>query len=156
MIDPESGRIDPRLAVVDPILWASRKRAAEMGKLMLEPTDVLVNLLEDPSFSGIVLSVGVDIDRLRIAIDKIESQVSRAKIEKIREVSGFDRTLFTSYVLVQSVQIAERIAETEGEDFVLPQHLLAGMIRQENNTALRSLRDAGATPDQLKVLARMK
>lgn len=154
MIDPERGGMNPRLAILQPVFLSARKRAAEMGKLMVEPTDVLMELLGDTAILEELETAGVYIEALKLAIDKIDAQVSRFQVENFRQAFDLDRTLFTSPALVRSVGIAESIADDEAEDFVLPGHLIAGMIRVGNNTALQALTQSGASPEQLQALSR--
>lgn len=155
--DPNGELSNERSSLIRGILLDAFKRSQEMEKMMTDPMDVLTFLLDDLLVKEELVGIGIDINKVRVEMDKVESQTPQgADAKAMMEFFGLDEGPYLSFVLMQSKEVAGRLADEEGAFWVTGQHLLAGMLRQGNNSGFVVFREVGITQEQYATLARVR
>lgn len=152
-----SERTSDRLSPVRDTLLAAINRSQEMGKIMVDPMDVLIYVIEDPAVKDELTGIGIDVDQITVQIERIDEQVPQGEAARAFErFTEIDQGLYLSYVLRLSIAKAKEVADEENAFGVTAQHLLAGMIRQGFNSGVEVFREIGITQEQYATLARIK
>jgi len=148
-------RQNTRLTLVQGILREAMTRANSLGKIMVDPIDVLTFLTHDPKVVQELVGAGINLEKLGGEIKKVDEKTPQGEAAAaFMEAFGIRPGNYRSFVLDQSIAEATRIADSEGCFDVTSLHLLAGMLRHGGNTAAIVFRKVGITEDQLAILSR--
>ncbi|MEO6457381.1 MAG: ATP-dependent chaperone ClpB [Chloroflexia bacterium] len=131
---------------------AARQVAEEMDHNQVEPTHLLLALVEQPE--GVVPQI---LARLGVN-SRTMAQTIRTELEKTSKVYGGGGQVYLSGALNETSKRAENAASSMRDEYVSTEHLLLAMADDgEKSVAGRVLRDAGVTRDSvLSVLSQIR
>jgi uncharacterized protein (TIGR02246 family) len=124
------------------VIFFARYEASQYGSHTIETVHLLLGLLrEDHALTRRFLSEKGDVQSLR---DEIESQITRG--ERISTSVEVPLSAECNRILNMAVEEAEQL----GNKHVGTEHLLLGILREEDSWAARLLRDRGLTLEGLR------
>ncbi len=136
-------RFDKLTLKAQEALEAARDLAAAGGQAAIEPLHLLQALLHDRE--GVVVPV---LQKLGVNLPALEAQVERELTRRPRvEGASLERGL--SRELSQALEQAFQQADKFKDDYVSTEHLLLGLLAQEQEPAAALLRAQGVTPDRI-------
>jgi len=156
--DVSQKRRDIRLTLVQDVLREAFNRATSLGKLMVDPMDVLIFLTNDPEVVAQLISVGVNLEELDGEVKKWDDGTPQgpSSAEMVRSFGdAIDLGNRRSMMLDWSIAKALEIADTEGCFDVTPLHLLAGIVSGPS-TGATVFRNLDLTGEQLAILSRTR
>src|ERR1035437_6368437 len=120
----------------------AQERAAELGNPEIQPTHLLLALIEDREgvIPAVLGKIGVPTERLETELHQIE--------EKLPRVSGAAAQPSISQALNKVVDQAFREAATFKDEYVSTEHLLLGATHDAILTALTAVRGSQRVTDQ--------
>jgi len=121
----------------------AQEHAAELGNPEVQPTHLLLALVEDREgvIPAVLGKIGVPIERLEHDLHQIE--------EKLPRVSGSAAQPSPSQSLTKVIEQAFREAANFKDEYVSTEHLLLGAAHQKGDAARDALLAAGATHEAI-------
>ena len=121
----------------------AQERAAELGNPEIQPTHLLLTLIEDREgvIPAVLGKIGVPTERLETELHQIE--------EKLPRVSGAAAQPSISQALNKVVDQAFREAANFKDEYVSTEHLLLGASHLKGDAAREALVSLGATHDAI-------
>lgn len=109
---------------------------------------LLLGIVEEPQGLGgrVLESLGVTPERVR---EEVPRTVGPAQTDAAEPVPRVRQVPFTQQAKI-TLELALREALSLGHDYIGSEHLLLGLIREDNHTALRVLGGCGLEPDLVR------
>jgi ATP-dependent Clp protease ATP-binding subunit ClpB len=121
----------------------AQSRASELGNPEVQPTHLLLALIEDRE--GVIPSV---LDKIGAPTERLEHDLHQIE-EKLPRVAGAASQPGLSQALNKALDQAFREAENFKDEYVSTEHLLLGVAHVKGDAAREALGAAGATHDAI-------
>jgi ATP-dependent Clp protease ATP-binding subunit ClpC len=125
------------------VVVRSRQEAAELGHAFIGTEHLLLGVLGGPrdAAARVLVTLGVERAKVREAIVQAVGRGDAARSD--------ERLQFTARAK-KVLELSLREAAALGHDYIGPEHILLGLVRDSSGLAARIMRDLGADPVRVR------